>query len=45
MVDWDKLKEAYETVRREVVDRAEGEGFVVYNMKNGVIRIDIKDNS
>lgn len=41
-VDFEQMAKLYELIQQGVMQKAEGEGFKVYDMKNGVIRIDIK---
>jgi hypothetical protein len=44
MVDWNKIKDAYELVAKGVVSKAEVPGAKIYSMgdNNPVARIDIK---
>jgi len=41
-IDFNKMEQLYELVKQGVMQKAEGGGFKIYDMKNGTIRIDIK---
>jgi len=41
-IDFNAIEKLYEIIKQGIMDKGEGEGFKIYNMKNGIIRIDIK---
>ncbi|WP_296864083.1 hypothetical protein [Thermosyntropha sp.] len=42
MVNFQEMQKLYELVKQGVIQKATGEGFKIYDLKNGIIRIDIK---
>ncbi|WP_427340929.1 hypothetical protein [Caloranaerobacter sp. DY30410] len=42
-INFEQMAKLYELIKQGVMQKAEGEGFKIYDMKNGTIRIDIKE--
>ena len=40
--DFKKIEDMYKLIEDEIISKGEKENFKIYDMKNGVIRIDIK---
>ena len=42
-INFEQMNKLYNLIKQGVMQKAEGEGFKIYNMNNGIIRIDIKE--